>query len=599
MDKALDGDLSRRELLGATAVASLGATSGCVQRVRSIVGRDSAESVALTVNAPSADADRIGTLIARHLVTNLEAAGISVTLNVLPLDELYRQVLLNRDFELFVARGPAIADPHEYRGLLYSTFFGEPGLQNPSGMTNMEIDSLIERQGVASGSERQEVVGELLHKIVETQPFTIVGFPDEIRAVRSDKFNGWGVRGLRDPFSYFALERASDVSETAELTLQLGMIDTRPTQNLNPLAVEHRRHEPFTTLLYDPLARRIDDTLVPWLGSEWEFETQGNTQELTVTLRSGLVWHDETPIQAADVAFSFKFLKDTSLGSLEQTVPAPRFRSWTSVIDTVRAIDDRTVRFTLDNVSPEVGRHLLTIPILPEHVWRDRTDAAQITGLGGSENVTEALVTSNTSPVGSGPVELAEVRTDESLRFELFDDHFLQWSDDRIDEIPEHYHGRPAFDAIELEVVPSNETAVELVVAGDFDATATPLDPREAILQRIGDSPGVSVLVEPSSSPYQIGYNTSKKPFSNPYLRRLVAQLIDKRFIAETIFDGYGSPATTHFEQTHWAPESLVFEDRDPVHPFLGTNGNVNTERARDAFREHGYEYDGDTLVFR
>lgn len=599
MDSALDGGLSRRELLGATAVASLGATSGCVQRVRSIVSRDSAESVSLTVTAPSADADRIGTLIARHLVTNLEAAGISATLNVLPRDELRRQVFLNGDFDLFVSRMSPMADPHEYREKLYSTFFDEPGLQNPSGTTNMTIDTLLDSQGKKSGKEREQAVGELLAKIVEIQPFTIVCFPDDIRAVRGDKFSGWGVYGISDPYSYLTLERGTDTLEADDLTLELAMTDTRPTQNLNPLAVEHRRPLPVTTLLYDPLARRFDDEFVPWLGRDWEFETRGNTLELTVTIRSGVTWHDGTPITADDVAFSYRFFKDTSLDTLEQTVPAPRFRAWTSMVETIRAIDDRTVRFTLESVSPEVGRHLLTIPLLPEHVWRERTGGADLTGFGGSESVTEALVTSNTDPVGSGPLELAEITTDESLRFELFDDHFLQWNTDSVERIPEEFIGKPVFDAIEYRIVPSNESAVELVVEGELDATAAAIDPRQAILQRIRDSTTASVLVEHTRSPYQVGYNTSREPFNNPYFRRLVARLIDKRFIVEDILKGYGRPATTQFEGTHWPPESLVFDEEDPVLPFLGTNGEVNTDRAREAFRQHGYEYDGETLILR
>ena len=90
--------VTRRAILGAAAVTAVGSTSGCVRRLRSIVNRESAETVSLTVTAPPADSDRLATLIARHIVSNLEAVGISTTLNVLPQSELLREMQRRRTF---------------------------------------------------------------------------------------------------------------------------------------------------------------------------------------------------------------------------------------------------------------------------------------------------------------------------------------------------------------------------------------------------------------------------------------------------------------------------------------------------------------------
>ena len=591
--------VTRRQLLGAAAATSLGATSGCVQRLRSIANRQSSETVSLSVTAPPADSDRLATLIARHLVSNLEAAGIDTTLNILPQSELLREVLLNRNFDLFVTRLPPIVDPQEYTALLHSVFAGEQGWQNPYGVTDMVTDDYLGAQQRTAGDSRRRNARKLTRHITRTQPFTTVGFPDEIRAVRTDQFTGWET-GIASPISYLALERASEIPPEEDLSLQLSITDSRLSQNLNPLSVEYRQPEPFTDLLYDPLVRRFGETFVPWLASEWAFEQDGQQSTITASLRPGLIWHDGISITAQDVAFTFRFLSDTSLDELEQQVPAPFYRAWTSIVAEARAIDDETVRLTVETPSEAVARQVLLTPIFPAHIWREHTSVADLSGFESSENITEALVFANEDAIGSGPVAVGDVVADEEVVFQPFEEHFLTRGEGDLTEIPERFAGGFPFDELRFRVTPSNETAVELVVQGDLDGTAMDVDPREEIIERIAGASEVSMVVERSPSAYHIGYNTSTRPFSNPYFCRLVARLVDKQYIVDNIFRGYGAPASNPFDGTQWSPNDLGFDSADPVVPFLGTDGEVDAEQARAEFRKQGFEFDEDgTLLLR
>ena len=591
--------VTRRQLLGAAAATSLAGTSGCIQRLRSIANRQSSETVSLTVTAPPADSDRLATLIARHLVSNLDAAGINTTLNILPQSELLREVLLNQNFDLFVARLPPVADPQEYTALLDSVFAGEQGWQNPYGVTDMVLDDHLDAQQRTAGQRRRRNAKRLTRHLTRTQPFTTVGFPDEIRAVRTDQFTGWE-EGVATPISYLALERASGIPPEEDLTLELSITDSRLSQNLNPLSVEYRQPEPFTDLLYDPLVRRFGEEFVPWLVSEPEFEQDGQRSTITASLRPGLIWHDGTPITAQDVAFTFRFLSDTSLDELEQRVPAPVYRSWTSIVSEVEAIGDETVRLTVETPSESVARQVLLTPIFPAHIWREHTSVADISGFESSENITEALVYANEDAIGSGPVEVGNVVADEEVVFQPFEEHFLTRDEGDLTAIPERFVGGFAFDELRFRITPSNETAVELVVQGNLDGTAMDVDPREEIVERIAGASEVSMVVERSPSAYHIGYNTSTRPFSNPYFCRLVARLVDKQHIADSIFRGYGAPASNPFDGTRWSPDDLGFDSGDPVVPFLGTDGEVDTAQARAEFRKRGFEFDGDgTLLLR
>jgi peptide/nickel transport system substrate-binding protein len=603
MDTASEGQpgLTRRQLLGAATAVSLGSTSGCIERVRSIVTRESPSPVSVTVSAPPADADRLATLIARHLVDNFEAVGIDASLDILQETELYRRVYFNRDFDLFVAQLPPMEDPHVLHGLTNSVFAGEPGWQNPYNFTDITVDDYLDAQRAASGEQRRVAVRDLLERLSRDQPFMTIAFPDQIRAVRTDRFTGWENYPLQDPISYLGLARSESVSPDEDLTLSLAVTDPRVSESLNPLAVEYRQLKPFTSVIYDPLARRIGDEYVPWLAADWDWEPDDEGGgDFVVTLRPGQVWHDGTSLTANDVAFTFRFLADTSLDTLSHDVPAPRFRSLTSLVEEINVVDDTSVRITVPRTSEEVGTQLLTVPLLPEHIWRDKTSVAEIQGIEGSGNVTEALAWNNADAVGSGPLAVENVSATESVTFSPFSDHFMWQDGSGLERLPEQYSGRPAFDRLELRVIPSNETAIELTSQGDLDGTATGIDPRPELIQRIIGSPDLSQLVEMATTPYQIGYNTGITPFSNPHFRRLLGRLVDKRHITESIFDGYGRPAANPFDGTHWSPEALDFGEEDPEVPFVGTDGEVDVGAARDLFREQGFEFDEDgTLILR
>ena len=237
---------------------------------------------------------------------------------------------------------------------------------------------------------------------------------------------------------------------------------------------------------------------------------------------------------------------------------------------------------------------MLQTPIFPAHVWLERTSVANVSGFGGSDNVTEALIADNDDPVGSGPVALDSLTTDQEGVLVPFENHFLTQLDRPLDPIPEGFVGGPEVDRLRLRIAPSNVTAVALVEGGDLDGTATALDPREPIISAIGDAAEVSMLVEQSTSPYQIGYNAAKLPFSNPYFRRMLARLLDKRFVVDRALRGYGSPAAHPLDRTPWSPEALTFDGTDPEVPFFGEDGELDVEAAQAAFVERGYEFDED-----
>jgi peptide/nickel transport system substrate-binding protein len=589
-------ETTRRRLLAAAGGSALAATAGCVREVRSLVTRDAPSQISLDIKTTPADADPRAIRIARDLAGKLNAVGIDATITPMSHQSLYRDVLLNQSFDLYVAPFPERTDPDFLYSLLHSRFATEPGWQNPVGYANLEVDQLLARQRHQRGQNRRQTLAEIQRAVARDQPFSVVTFPDEIRAVRDDRFVGWGRAPHHTALGYLALDRVADDRAAAldgELrepsTLTMTLTDSRPTENLNPLAVEMRSGGTMTGLLYDSLGRWIDGAVEPWLAADWTWDrtpdAPGST--LTVELREDLTWHDGTDLTADDVAFTYQFLADTSLGTLDSPVPAPRFRGRTTLVDGVDSVDDRTVEFSLTSTARPVAERCLTVPVLPRHVWESKAAQATVAGLDVGGSVTRALVWSNPNPVGSGPYRVESRSAKEKLVLTAFDDHFL--TRDELDSHLQPFAGEPAATELRFTVVPSGGAAVELVDGEEADATASGVMPTD--VPAIGRSDRADLVVDQARSFYHVGYNVRRAPTSSPRFRRAVARLLDKAYLTQTVFDSYGVPAASPLVRHDMLAPALRWKGADPELPFPGESGTLDVDRAREAFREAGYRY--------
>ena len=600
-------DLStrRRTLLAALGSGSLAATSGCLGRVRSMTGWQSPEPVALDIKTVPVDADPNAVRITRLLSDWFDRAGIDTSVTPMSDQELLRDVLLNHDYDLFVLRvPPRFQEPDALFSFLHSQFAASRGWQNPFGYTDLETDELLETQRRASGNTREEAVADLQRTIARTNPFTVVGFPDEIRAARTDRYTNWRNTALRSPYGYLRVVRTGDNrwttgedSEGARSAGELRIVatDSRPTENLNPIAVEFRGTGVFTGLLYDSLGYPTeDDSVDPWLAETWSITETGDGPRARIRLREGLAWHDGHPLTASDVEFTYRFLADTTLnegGEEGDPIPAPSYQGRTTLVSSVDPVDDRTVDVQFVECDPGVASRALTVPILPAHVWRERTSTVS---LGGIEigAATEAIVTDNLPPVGSGPLRFVENEPREQLVLERFDDHFLTRE---AESVPSDFAGGPAFDRLTVSTVGSDSTAVELVSQGDADITGTALSP--GVVPRIGRSEELSLLVDRSESFYVVGYNARDSPLGNPRFRNALAHLIDKQYISRDVFRGYARPASSPLDGTRWLPPDLEWVNTDPVTPFRGNKGELDVDAARQELRDAGYRYEDGRLI--
>jgi len=606
--------VGRRALLGTLAAGATASVSGCLRRARSIAGWDPMTQVSLRIKTLPADSDPYALHAARTIVSWYQAAGIDAQVIPVSEEELLRQVLLGSDFDIFLVRTASLdRDPDILYGLLHSRFADTRGWQNPFGFADLDVDEWLETQRRTTGDRRAGVVTDLIESVGRSQPFTVLCFPDEIRAARSENYRGWQRAELHSPHGYLRLNSVADTDESADgdggdggddgSTLRIVGTDRRPTENLNPLSVEYRRSGVMTRLLYDSIGRATADGVSPWLAESWTFAETDDGPRATVHLRPDRTWHDGEPLTAEDVAFTYAMLADTSLGATadqegetaaETRIPAPRFQGRTELVDEVTVVDPSAAVVHFSDCSAQVARRAFTVPILPKHVWADRTDRVSISGIEVG-SATEALVTNNIEPVGSGPLRFVENTPRESLVLESVGEHFLF---DESDESDATRIAPPQFDRLELQIVGSDNAAVGVVADGNADVTATPVG--ADTVPQIGRSSDVDLVVsQSSSSPYLLGYNTQRPPLTNPRFRHTIARLVDRSTLATDVFNGYARPAVTLLDGTEWVSGGLEWDGADPMTPFLGSDGDLDLEAVRTEFRNAGFEYQDGKLMRR
>lgn len=587
----------RRATLAALGSGAVALTGGCLRQARSLTGWESTKQVRLHIKTVPDDADPYALTLAQTVADWFRAAGIDTRITPMSEQELHRQTLLRNEFDLFLMRlPPRFDDPDALYTLLHSRFAEDPGWQNPFGYTNLDVDELLETQRRTNGSRRRDVLRRLQLTVARTQPFTLLTVPDDVRAVRTTDYSNWRAASLGSSLGYLSLEQSSDTDSDTDRTLRVAITDRRATMNLNPLSVEFRRSGTLTGLVYDSLGYPSEDRLLPWLAETWEFSEE-DSPTARVTIREGATWHDGETLTADDVAFTYRLLSDTKLGSSSNDdaapLPSPRYRGRSGVVVNVDAVDDRTVEFQFADVTPSVARRAFTVPILPEHIWEDRTDIASIAGIQAG-SATEALVTNNIPPVGSGPLQFLRNTPREEVVFERFDDHVLRGENSPTNDLVDQA-GDVAFDTLSVQVVGSDTTAAKMVDEDTADVTGTPVG--ADMIPRIGRSSGSELLVQRSSSAYALGYNTRNQHLDNPRFRHTLARLIDGEYIANSIVDRYGRPAVGPLWDTEWYPSELQWDGENPVATFLGSEGEVAVERARSAFREAGYRYENGKLL--
>jgi len=241
--------------------------------------------------------------------------------------------------------------------------------------------------------------------------------------------------------------------------------------------------------MYDPMV----DEYIPWLAESGQW-SDATTYDLK--LREGITWSDGEPLTATDVVFTFE---------LGQKYAAIWFSSMWNWLDSVTADGEYDVQFKFtDPLYQEWENNLYNMFIVPEHLWKDRTE----------EEVTAGA---NENPVGSGAY-LYETHSEDRNVWVRNEDW---WATSLLGLTPAPKR------MVDIRFA-SNNIALGAVVKGEIDLSNNFL-------------PGIATLSEKgyvqtyfAAAPYMLSantavlfLNTTKPPMDDAAFRRALAFAIN------------------------------------------------------------------------
>ena len=231
-----------------------------------------------------------------------------------------------------------------------------------------------------------------------------------------------------------AFGAAPALAQTPPGVLVVGQI--AEPKALDPAAVTAVNDFRILMNLYDGLVRYRDGTLEvePALASDWQVSDDGT--EYTFTLREGVTFHDGTPFDAEAVVFNFERMLNED-HPYADTGPFP-LAFFFSAVDTVEAVDDTTVKFTLNEpYAPFLSNLAYPTGLI--------VSPAAVRDHGGDFG---------RNPSGTGPFTFVEWRSNEAVV---------------VEANPDYWDGAPELEAVVFRPITDANTRTAEMLAGGID----------------------------------------------------------------------------------------------------------------------------------
>lgn len=308
-----------------------------------------------------------------------------------------------------------------------------------------------------------------------------------------------------------------------------------PINSLDPAEANNLSEAKVLTQIFEGLVRwRIDGQgLEPCLATSWETSSDGLSW--TFKLRQGVKFHDGTPFNAQAVKFS-----------VERQMPPQKkdnmaYGSFTyGMVKAVEALDDYTIKFTLKTPYSPFIRNLAmpwAAPIVSPTAIKKHGEQA------------------HRHPVGTGPFYLVDWKGKKPVL--LANDHY--WGN------------KPKLTSLAFTYLSPTQRVADLTAGqlqlADLETKEQQTLPPKTFQQISGPAASLSYL----------GLFNNRPPFNNDKVRRAVCMAVDRKAIAQALFNQPELAANSLL------PPNLLGYQKD-LQPYSG-----GAQKAKELLRTYGY----------
>ena len=253
----------------------------------------------------------------------------------------------------------------------------------------------------------------------------------------------------------------------------------------------------------------------PDIAQSWETP---DDKTIIFHLNPNAKFQNGKPVTAQDVKWTYDSVMSEAFTSTK--------KSGYAAVSSIEAPDAKTVIFRLKEPNGGLFDNL-NLGIIPT---------------GSDANAMKS------KPVGAGPYQVVNFRTDESVELKAFEGYHL---------------GAPKIKELQVRIIPDATTLVLELRRGtvDFEVNQIPFE-------NVGEfesSPKHQVVKKPGSVWQYLAFNLKDPILAKVEVRRAIAHAIDRQRIVKDLLRGHGIPTDTMFGQGHWArAENLPTYAYDP-----------------------------------
>jgi len=272
--------------------------------------------------------------------------------------------------------------------------------------------------------------------------------------------------------------------------------------------------------LYDTLIfPNLDGSVRPHLAEKWDISDDFLTY--TFHLRKGVKFHNGDELTAEDVVFSTERLFNIGEGFAYILQTKDAQGNIISGIESVKAVDDYTAEFKLARPFGPFVPALVRLYILNKSQVMENIDKSE-TMYGDMGDYGKKWLLTNDA--GSGPYEVKEMKMEESLLGEKFDDYWDGWEE-----------GAPDFFR---EFAFPGEVAIRTLMKNrELEITSETL-PMEAYAA-LREIPGVDTMAYLAPHNLQIMFNTKVPPTDDIHVRKALSWVTDYDVVVNDIWPYY------------------------------------------------------------
>ena len=286
------------------------------------------------------------------------------------------------------------------------------------------------------------------------------------------------------------------------LISSLTSLDWENTTNTRDMKVWHQMYEGLYGMdeakngYYMELAKKVD--------------ISKDQKVYTITLRDGVKFQNGDSLKASDVVFSYK-----------RAMKNPRFKYLTSMITDVQAVNNNTVKLTLDRPYSPIAHTFFCIKI---------TSEKEVTAQGAQFGTIP-------NKAGTGAYYVTEYNIATGVKLRAFDGY---------------WRGAPAIKFVEYVVISDDTAAVIAYENGELDYFEdVPLSAWKDAAKFAGDN---SRLIKGNNIMFMaINYLSPKKALADLKVRQAIFYAVNKKDINLAVCDGYGVEATQYMPSEYVA----------------------------------------------